>query len=71
MACSTFEAGRLDKLYRKYVSARGDFDVRRLSTAVKREAHAAERGTIHVTRGLLRELRADRAEVGRLARRCR
>jgi hypothetical protein len=70
MSCSTRDAGRLNKLYRKYVSANGDVDVSRLRKAVRREALSAERGTIRVSAGLVRELRADRAEIGRLAKRC-
>jgi len=71
MACSMKDAANLNRLYRKYVSARGDVDTVRLVKAVRREASAAERGTVRVSPGLLRELRADRAVVGGIARRCR
>jgi hypothetical protein len=71
MACSMKDAAALDRLYRKYVTSRGDVDTARLVKAVRRETHAAERGTVKVSPGLLRELRADRAVVGGIARRCR
>jgi hypothetical protein len=57
-------------LYRKYVSFSGDLDVSRLRAVILRESRAAEHGKIKVSRDLLRELRNDRAVVGRLAKRC-
>lgn len=68
--CTVADASKLDRLYRKYVG-RGEIDVTRLVRVVRRETTAAERAVIKVSRGLLRELRADRAVVGRLAKRCR
>jgi hypothetical protein len=70
--CTTADASRLERLYRKYVAVRGDVDVARLRRAIMRETQAAERGTIRASSGLLRELRAERAEVGALWKRgCR
>lgn len=71
MACSLKDAARLNELYRKYVSGHGPVDLPRLQRVIKHEARIAERGVIKVTRGLVRELRAERAEVGRIAKRCR
>lgn len=66
---SVADAARLNALYRKYVASRGDIDLPRLVHAVRRETLMAEHGVTRVTPGLLRELRAERAEVGRLAKR--
>lgn len=71
MACAIGDAARLSQLYRKHVASRGDFDVRRLMAVLRREVNAAEAGKIKVSRDLLRELRAERAEVGRIVARCR
>lgn len=56
---------QLDRLYRKYVG-RGALDVERLYEELRRETRAAEQGRTRVSRDLLRELRADRAFVGRI-----
>lgn len=61
------EIAELNRLWKHYVDS-GELNVSYLQTTVKREALAAERGVIIVSRGLLRELRADRARIGRLAR---
>lgn len=52
------------ELFKKYVSVTDEFDVMKLRDVVRRECSAAEKGTIAVSRGLLRELRAHRAHVG-------
>ena len=52
-------------LYRKYVGD-GPVDLCRLQECIKRECRAAEKGLIVVSRGLLKELRAERAEIGRI-----
>jgi hypothetical protein len=70
MSCSLADSAKLERLYRKHIGA-GDFDISRLQAAVRRETRNAERGVIKVSPGLLRELRTDRATVGRLAKRCR
>lgn len=54
-------------LYTKYVGA-GEIDFVRLRDVIRRECLVAERGIITVSRGLLRELRADRAYIGKLWR---
>ena len=64
------DAVRLKQLYRKYVGS-GSVDVERLYDVVCREARSAEKGVVRVTRDLLRELRAERAEVGSLMGRVR
>jgi len=61
------EVGEANTLFRKYVSTRRPFNLLELYGCVRRETRLAERGEIRVTRELLRELRADRAKVGRLA----
>jgi len=60
------DASHLNRLYRKYVSERGDIDVDRLYDVLLREKRAAEQGRIRVSMGLRRELRADLAYVGRV-----
>lgn len=68
---TTKEALEVNTLYRKYVSTRRRVP---LGTAIleaygsiRHEANNAEKGIIKVTRGLLRELRQDRARIGYLA----
>ena len=67
MPCTLAESALLNRLYRKHVGT-GEVDVARLRRVIRRETGLAERGTIRVSRGLLRELRAERAAVGRLWR---
>lgn len=70
MKCSPQDVAILVRLFRKYVSLKDALDIPRLQSAVRREARAAERKRVNVTRGLLRELRHDRDVVGRIAKRC-
>lgn len=70
MTCSIEDAAKLNRLFRKYVGS-GSVSASRLRDVIKREAGAAEKGVIKVSSGLLRELRADRAVAGRLAKVCR
>jgi hypothetical protein len=67
MPSKMFDVGRIVVLYRKYVGG-GEVDVKRLREVVRREAAAAEKGKIKVSPGLLAELRADRAYVGKIAK---
>lgn len=69
MTCTVTDAAELDKLYRKYVG-RGSVDIKRLKRVIRHEASIAERGVIKVSRGLVTELRSDRAKIGRIAKRC-
>lgn len=71
MRCSVSDAARLSMMYRKHVSSKGDVDVPRLMKVLRHEVKVAESGTVKVSRGLLRELRSERAEVGRMVQRCR
>jgi hypothetical protein len=61
------EIAEIGVLYRKYVSCRRPVNLLELYGCVRRETRLAEKEEIKVTRGLLRELRADRARVGYLA----
>jgi hypothetical protein len=67
MSAELFNVARIVVLYRKYVGG-GEVDIRRLREVVNREASAAEKKKIRVSPGLLTELRADRAYVGKLAK---
>ena len=61
-------AAILDRLFRKYCNAKGPLNVSLLQRVISRETALAEQGIIPVSRWLLRELRSDRALVGRLRR---
>lgn len=61
------EVGEANTLFRKYVSTSRKFNLLELYGSVRRECKLAEKGTIQVSRDLLRELRADRARVGYFA----
>lgn len=61
------EIAELNRLYRKYIGG-SPAGALALQTVIRREALAAERGKIKVSRDLLRELRTDRARIGRLVR---
>ena len=67
MSAELFNVARIVVLYRKYVGS-GEIDAKRLLVCVRREASAAEKGKVKVSPGLLTELRADRAYVGKLAK---
>ena len=67
MSMGMFAVAKVVKLYRKYVGG-DEVDVRRLREVVRREASAAEKGKTRVSPGLLTELRADRAYVGKIAK---
>ena len=67
MPAELFDVAKIVVLYRKYVGG-GEVDVGRLREAVRREASAAETKKIKVSPGLLAELRADRAYVGKIAK---
>lgn len=62
------EVGEANTLFRKYVSTSRKFNLLELYGSVRRECGLAEKGAIKVSRDLLRELRADRAKIGYLAR---
>lgn len=59
------DAAAIERLYRKHVGS-GPIDLQRLRDCVRRECLAAERGQIFRTPGAIRELRADRASIGRV-----
>ena len=67
MPAELFDVARIVVLYRKYVGG-SEVDVARLQEVVRREASAAEKKKIRVSLGLLAELRADRAYVGKIAK---
>ena len=67
MPAEMFDVAWIVVLYRKYVGS-GEVDIKRLQKAVRREAEAAEKGRTKVSPGLLIELRADRAYVGKIAK---
>ena len=60
-------AARANELYKKHVGS-GPVDLVRLQDVVRRDVRVAELGLVRVSRDLLRELRAESAEVGKIAR---
>ena len=57
---------QLRALWLKWVSPDGPVDPLRLQAVIKRELSAAESGRIHVSPGLITEMRNERAIVGRI-----
>ena len=67
MTAEIFDVARIVVLWRRY-GCSGEVDIKRLQEVVKREATAAEKGRTKVSPGLLTELRADRAYIGKIAK---
>jgi hypothetical protein len=66
MTMSPSQASKISQLYRKHVGS-GEVSITRLREVVRREVQLVERGTIYGSRDLLRELRAERNYIGRIA----
>lgn len=61
------EHAEVNTLYRKYISTRFQPNLLELYGVLRREVKMAESGQANVSRGLLRELRAERNRVSYLA----
>jgi hypothetical protein len=62
-------SSKLAQLHQKHVG-KGPTDVPRILENLNREIKFIESGASHASPGLLRELRAERAEIGKLAKAC-
>lgn len=60
------DIGKLGKLYRKWVSFQGEFNVEKLYKSIQHEYTVARKGIIKVTPGLLTEIRSELNYVGRI-----
>ena len=69
-SCSGEDSARAVKLWNKWVTSGYKVDFARLKAAVQSETRAAEKGILEVSPDMLRELRAERSEIGKLAKRC-
>jgi hypothetical protein len=69
-SCSADDLTRSVQLWKKYVTDNHKVDWPRLLEVVRHETRIAEKGIVPTTPDLIRELRAERAEVGALAKRC-
>lgn len=69
MACDSFDAGRLNYLFRKHVGS-GPVSARKLRAVIGRELTAIREGKIKASDGLRRELRGEYITAQKLLTKC-